>query len=79
MAERRVLVQCIFRSEQLGSFLKKTRSEQTFAQFSKKIGISSSTLLRIELGEQNLTLDTREHIMTGSKCCWARFSGNRKK
>jgi len=47
---------------QLGSFLKKVRGESTFAQFSKKIGISSSTLHRIELGQQNVTIDTLEHI-----------------
>lgn len=35
----------------------------TFAQFEKKMGISASTLHRIELGQQNVTLDTLEHIL----------------
>jgi transcriptional regulator with XRE-family HTH domain len=48
---------------QLGLFLKATRGEMTFAQFEKKVGISASTLHRIELGQQNVTLDTLEHIL----------------
>jgi len=35
----------------------------TFAQFEKKIGISASTLHRIELGDQNVTIDTLEDIL----------------
>ena len=34
----------------------------TFAQFEKKMGISASTLHRIEIGEQNVTIDTLEDI-----------------
>lgn len=49
--------------KQLASFLKKQRGESTFAQFEKRMGISASTLHRIELEQQNVTLDTLEHIM----------------
>ena len=49
--------------KQLGSFLRSARGDLTFAQFEKKMGISGSTLHRIELGEQNVTLDTLEAIM----------------
>ena len=35
----------------------------TFAQFEKKMGISGSTLHRIELEQQNVTIDTLEQIM----------------
>jgi len=49
--------------KQLAVFLKKTRGEMTFAQFEKKIGISASTLHRIELGDQNVTIDTLEDIL----------------
>jgi len=38
------------------------KGESTFAQFEKKMGISASTLHRIELGQQNVTLDTLEVI-----------------
>lgn len=49
--------------KQLGLFLRKARGELTFVQFEKKMGISGSTLHRIELGQQNVTLDTLEVIM----------------
>ena len=47
----------------LGSFLRKARGDWTFAQFEKRMGISASTLHRIELEQQNVTLDTLESIM----------------
>ena len=49
--------------KQLALFLKKSRGQMTYAQFEKKMGISNSTLQRIEQGEQNVTLDTLEHIL----------------
>lgn len=49
--------------KQLGAFLKAARGEMTFAQFEKKMGISASTLHRIELEQQNVTLDTLEQIL----------------
>jgi transcriptional regulator with XRE-family HTH domain len=48
--------------KQLAAFLKKARGEMTFAQFEKRMGISASTLHRIELGDQNVTIDTLEQI-----------------
>lgn len=52
---------------QLASFLRKARGDSTFAQFEKRMGISASTLHRIELGQQNVTLDTLEQIMNRLK------------
>lgn len=49
--------------KQLGSFLKNARGDSTFAQFEKRMGISASTLHRIELEQQNVTIDTLEQIM----------------
>jgi DNA-binding Xre family transcriptional regulator len=49
--------------KQLAAFLKKTRGDTTFAAFEKKMGISASTLHRIEMCDQNVTLDTLEDIM----------------
>lgn len=49
---------------QLGAFLKKQRGEMTFAQFSRRIGVSKSTLQRLEQGEQNITVDTLEHLLS---------------
>ena len=40
----------------------------TFQQFSRKIGISDSTLHRLELGEQNVTLKTLEQMCSRLKC-----------
>jgi DNA-binding Xre family transcriptional regulator len=55
-------------AKQLAVFLKKRRGNTTFQQFSRKIGISDSTLHRLELGEQNVTLQTLEQICDRLKC-----------
>jgi transcriptional regulator with XRE-family HTH domain len=52
-------------AKQLAVFLRKKRGELTYQQFSRKIGISDSTLHRMELAEQNVTLKTLEQIATG--------------
>ncbi len=65
--------------KQLGSFLRKERGELTFAQFAKKMGISASTLHRIEIGEQNVTLDTLEHIIDRLKVPLSEIFGDSKK
>jgi putative transcriptional regulator len=55
-------------NKQLGMFLRKRRGNLTYAQFSKKLGISDSTLHRIELGQQNVTLKTLEQITDRLRC-----------
>ncbi len=47
---------------QLAVFLRKARGELTFVQFEQRTGISASTLHRIEIGDQNVTLDMLETI-----------------
>jgi transcriptional regulator with XRE-family HTH domain len=54
--------------KQLGEFLKKQRGDQTFQQFARKMGLSDSTLQRIEIMEQNVTIDTIEHIVKRLGC-----------
>lgn len=54
--------------KQLGDFLRKKRGELTYAQFAKKLGISDASLHRLEMGEQNVTLKTLEHIVTRLNC-----------
>ena len=49
-------------AKQLGAFLRKKRGDLTYAQFARKMGISDSTLHRLEMGEQNVTLKTLEQI-----------------
>jgi len=50
-------------AKQLGAFLRKQRGDLTYRQFSRKMGISDSTLQRLEMGEQNVTLKTLEQII----------------
>ncbi len=55
--------------DQLAKFLRKKRGDLTYLQFSRRLGISASTLHRMERGEQNVTLETLEQIMARLKCC----------
>jgi len=50
-------------AKQLGTFLR-----LTYQQFSRKLGISDSTLQRMEVGQQNVTLKTLEQICDRLKC-----------
>ncbi len=54
--------------KQLGKFLRAKRGDETLAQYAKKLGISDSTLQRLEIGEQNITVDTLENIIDRLKC-----------
>ena len=55
-------------AKQLATFLRKQRGELTYQQFARKLGISDSTLHRLELAEQNVTLKTLEQICSRLKC-----------
>lgn len=55
-------------AKQLGAFLRKKRGNLTYQQFSRKMGISDSTLQRLEMGEQNVTLKTLEHLSDRLHC-----------
>ena len=54
--------------KQLAESLKKKRGNQTFQQFARKTGLSDSTLQRIEMMEQNVTIDTIEQIVDRLRC-----------
>jgi transcriptional regulator with XRE-family HTH domain len=47
---------------QLANYLRKARGEETFRTFAKKLGISASSLQRLEQAEQNVTLRTVQQI-----------------
>ena len=47
---------------QLADYLRKARGEETFRVFAKKLGISASSLQRLEQAEQNVTLRTVRQI-----------------
>jgi DNA-binding Xre family transcriptional regulator len=54
--------------KQLGQFLRKRRGDMTLPAFARKVGISSSSLHRMELGEQNVTLATLEQLTKRLRC-----------
>ena len=54
--------------KRLGRFLRQKRGELTLSVYARKLGISSSSLHRIEMGEQNVTLDTLEQLLKRLKC-----------
>lgn len=64
--------------KQLGKFLRGKRGDETLAQYAKKLGISDSTLQRLEIGEQNITVDTLENIIDRLKCSVSEVFGEGK-
>ena len=55
-------------AKQLAEFLRKERGDLTYQQFARKTGISDSTLHRMELAQQNVTLKTLEQLCSRLKC-----------
>jgi DNA-binding Xre family transcriptional regulator len=55
-------------AKKLGAALRKRRGELTYAQFARKVGIGHSTLHRLEMGDQNITLKTIEQLTKRLKC-----------
>lgn len=49
--------------KQLAAFLRKKRGDLSFAKFSKKAGVSHTTLHRLERGEHHLTLSKLETVL----------------
>ena len=54
--------------KQLGDYLRKKRGDMTLPVFARKLGVSSSSLHRMEMGEQNVTLNTLELLLKRLKC-----------
>jgi transcriptional regulator with XRE-family HTH domain len=50
-----------------GKFLRKARGGLSYAQFSRKTGLSHTTLHRLERGEHHLTFNKLEMVMDKSK------------
>jgi len=63
--------------QQLGKFLRERRGNLTLAQFARKTGISDSTLQRLEIFQQNVTLDTLELILKKLNCDLGDIFNNR--
>jgi DNA-binding Xre family transcriptional regulator len=54
--------------QQLAAYLRKARGDLTYAQFGRRLGISSSSLQRLEMAEQNITIDSLEKLVRQLKC-----------
>jgi transcriptional regulator with XRE-family HTH domain len=54
--------------KELGDFLRRMRGGQTFAQFSRKVGLPPSTLYRLERCEQSITLGRLYQVMVRLNC-----------
>lgn len=52
----------------LAKHLRARRSELTQKQFARKLGIDQASINRIELGEQNVPIDTLQLICDRLKC-----------
>lgn len=52
----------------LASELKRRRGELSMRDFALKVGLSKTSLQRIENEEQNVTIDTLEHLCWKLKC-----------
>ena len=49
--------------KQFGRFLRERRGQASYAVFARQLGISASTLYRLESGEQSVTLGKLEEIL----------------
>ena len=49
--------------KQFGRFLRQRRGAASYAVFARQLGISASTLYRLETGEQSVTLGKLEEIL----------------
>jgi transcriptional regulator with XRE-family HTH domain len=54
--------------KQLAQFLRHKRGDMSYPAFARKVGVSSSSLQRMEMGEQNVTLKMLEHLLKRLKC-----------
>jgi DNA-binding Xre family transcriptional regulator len=55
-------------TSELAEFLKKRHGELTYAQLAQKLGITFSTLFRLEQGQQSITLRWLEALLERLKC-----------
>jgi len=54
--------------ERLAYYLRTLRGEEGQIAFARRIGVSQSTLQRLEMADQNVGLDTLETISTRLHC-----------
>ena len=56
--------------QQLARFLRQQRGELSFEKFSRKTGLTPSTLFRLENGQQTITLRRLGQMMERLKISW---------
>ena len=54
--------------KQFAAFIRKKRGEITYQEFARKVGLTKSSLHRIEQGEQSITLRNLEVVLKRLKC-----------
>jgi DNA-binding Xre family transcriptional regulator len=54
--------------KQLARFLRKKRGKLSYPAFARKVGVSSASLHRMEMADQNVTLKTLDHLLRRLKC-----------
>ena len=54
--------------KKLAQFLQKKRGDLSYAQFAEQTGLSDSTLHRMEMAQQNVTLASLELLSRRLKC-----------
>ena len=56
---------------QVATFLRQKRGQESYAAFGRKVGLSGSTLFRLENGEQSITVQKLELVLSRLKCTMA--------
>jgi transcriptional regulator with XRE-family HTH domain len=54
--------------KELANYLRKRRGETTFAAFARRLGMTPSSLHRLENGQQSITLKKLQQIMDRLRC-----------
>ena len=60
----------------LAEFMREKRGDTNLRDFSRKIGLSRASIQRIETEDQNVTLDTLEHLCKVYRCDIAHLFGS---
>ncbi len=54
--------------KQFATFIRKQRGEMPYRDFARKLGISKSSLARLEMGEESITLKRLNQVLNRLKC-----------
>ena len=55
-------------NHQVATFLRGRRGDESYAAFGRRVGLSGSTLFRLENGEQSITMQKLELVLSRLKC-----------